>query len=50
MTAQPCRCGHSIFRHYDEDQGANCTACGCPEYRCLETIDSITLGGTEPAA
>jgi hypothetical protein len=38
-----CRCGDSVFRHYDENAGGGCTACPCPEYRPLELTDAATL-------
>jgi hypothetical protein len=40
--SQPCRCGHSIFRHYAEEH-TGCAGCPCPEYRQVETRESILL-------
>jgi hypothetical protein len=39
-----CRCGHSIFRHYDSECGETCSACLCPEYRPVELTDAATRG------
>ena len=42
-----CRCTHSVFRHYDEDQGGECTACPCPEFRHLEIPDAPTAAAAD---
>lgn len=52
MSAGPCRCAYTEHRafgptgqiHHRADEGP--CACGCPEFRQLETGDTQTLRGT----
>jgi hypothetical protein len=45
---KPCRCGHVEERHFWGNTA--CVECPCPEYRVLETPDTLTLRGTQTPA
>lgn len=40
-----CRCGHVESRHFWGNTG--CITCSCPEFRPVETPDSLSLRGVE---
>jgi hypothetical protein len=53
MPANPCRCGHEAAKHWShwiQGLASYCTFCSCPEYRVLETPDTLTLRGTQTPA
>jgi hypothetical protein len=39
-----CRCRHAEYKHYWDGP---CMKCQCPEFRRLETPDTLTLRGIE---
>lgn len=48
MTDRPCRCSHHAKWHAHPTLGyPTCLLCRCPEYRPLETAETLTLHGID---
>lgn len=32
-VVHPCKCGHSVFDHGDDNRDTSCTECNCPKFK-----------------